>query len=574
MIYLASIPRSGSTLLASLLGQREDTFVSKTSNLGNIMGAVIRGFTESSETQASGADREDLYKTLRAVHGSHYSDKSEPVIIDKGRHWPNPVIMETMKATTGELPKIIATVRPPVECAASIYKIEGGGDKQRWVKESKLLHHMKESYGNLRSGYEKYPDNFLLIEYDNLCNHTQRELDRVADFIGVPHVTFDPSIQQVGEDDNVWGIEDLHTLGEKIGISTLDAREVLEYELFHCFDGGEFWNDKPEPDRGKEPLDLALAAGLIGEFDKSESILRNFAKEVDSDRTRFNLGFHEMRRGNLLRGHKYLEYGRNEGVFGGEVRYSGRPLWKGERNSTVLLHLEGGLGDMIHCSRYAKEIASYGNTVIAGGASELAEVLSEVEGVSAYCEKEAIGGVYHDYLVQGMSAPIPLDMEWSDVKGTPYIKRDGESQGRIGIKWFGNPEYEHQLHRLFPEEMMFDVVSDRKDQCISLQKDGEHPDWLERPSLETWSDTRKVISSCDLVITSCTSVAHMAGAIGIETWIVNPILPYYLWALPGNKTPHYNSMKLFNQTEYGCWEVPFKQIRKHLRGREICQITA
>jgi len=67
-----------------------------------------------------------------------------------------------------------------------------------------------------------------------------------------------------------------------------------------------------------------------------------------------------------------------------------------------------------------------------------------------------------------------------------------------------------------------------------------------------------------LVITSCTSIAHLAGAMGVETWVIVPILPYYLWALPTNTTPHYDSVTLFRQEKYGCWEAPFMKIKSEL----------
>ena len=109
---------------------------------------------------------------------------------------------------------------------------------------------------------------------------------------------------------------------------------------------------------------------------------------------------------------------------------------------------------------------------------------------------------------------------------------------------------------------MFDAVRDQD--CISLQKDGEIPEWMEKPSLETWEETRKQISRCDLVITSCTSIAHLAGAMGTETFIVVPILSYYLWALPVNTTPYYDSVTLFRQEKYGKWEEPFLNIISNL----------
>jgi hypothetical protein len=137
--------------------------------------------------------------------------------------------------------------------------------------------------------------------------------------------------------------------------------------------------------------------------------------------------------------------------------------------------------------------------------------------------------------------------------------------------------FEHEQHRLFPSELMFNTVND--EDCISLQKDvAQHgetdglvavPSWMETVPLDTWTDTQMAISKCDLVVTSCTGVAHLASAMGVETWVVVPILPYYLWALPGNKTPHYDSVTLYRQEKYGCWEAPFKKIKQDLLSRKV-----
>jgi len=118
---------------------------------------------------------------------------------------------------------------------------------------------------------------------------------------------------------------------------------------------------------------------------------------------------------------------------------------------------------------------------------------------------------------------------------------------------------------------MFDAVGNAD--CMSLQKEGEVPDWMSKPSLDSWDDTRDAISRCDLVISSCTAVAHLSAAMGIETWIVVPILPYYLWALPGNTTPHYDSVTLFRQEKYGCWKEPFKKIKTELVQRKISKFS-
>jgi len=138
MIFLSSIPRSGSTLLASLLGQRPDTYVSPTSNLGDIMGAVVMSFEKNPATKAGQCGKDELYRTLKGIADAKYTDRPESIIIDKGRMWPEPQIMETMSKVLGEQSKIIATVRPMVECIASFFEIDKGDNIENWIKTSPL----------------------------------------------------------------------------------------------------------------------------------------------------------------------------------------------------------------------------------------------------------------------------------------------------------------------------------------------------------------------------------------------------------------------------------------------------
>ena len=325
-----------------------------------------------------------------------------------------------------------------------------------------------------------------------------------------------------------------------------------------------------------DKLDLQLEAGIHGDFVTGQKLCDELEQErPNCNRSAFNRGWYEMMKGNLFLGHQLLDCGRPENVFGNlhTMSQSGQPEWHGQKGATVMMRMEGGLGDQIYAIRFAKDIADKGNRVVIDGGANLVDLMIDVEGVSAICQHEAAMGVFHDYWVPSMSVQVPLKLEFADVSGASYIRRIGKSEGKIGVRWSGNPMFEHEQHRMFPSEFMFDMLEGQD--CISLQKydkDTENnvpaPDWMEAPTLDTWRQTREQISRCDLVITSCTSVAHLAGAMGVETWIVVPVLPYYLWALPGNKTPHYDSVTLFRQEEYGNWEAPFKHMAKQLQLRQ------
>ena len=174
-----------------------------------------------------------------------------------------------------------------------------------------------------------------------------------------------------------------------------------------------------------------------------------------------------------------------------------------------------------------------------------------------------------------MSTVIPLKLEYSDVSGIPYIPKNKTKPNKkftIGVRWKGNPQFEHEQHRVFPSQLLFDNLKDLDCRFISLQRDlgvDEKPDWIESVPLDSWDDTKNAISSCDLVVTSCTSVAHLSGALGVPTCIIVPILSYYLWAIPGNTTPWYDSVTLFRQEVFGEWEKPMTDIKKHILDKYI-----
>ena len=320
-------------------------------------------------------------------------------------------------------------------------------------------------------------------------------------------------------------------------------------------------------------LDKQLEAGIHGNFDKGWLIAQQLEKETPTcQRAAFNRGWYLLRQGKLLEGHKLLDQGRFQNVFGNRHIGSKKPIWNGEEG-TVLLNLEGGLGDQIKSYRWAFDLKERGNRVVISCSPELASMFAEK---FAVVEHDAACGTYHDYWLPSMSAIVPFEYEYEDLTGKPYIERTADTvPGRIGVRWSGNPKFEHEQHRFCPADLMFDAVKGYD--CVSLQRDKDaelKPEWMEQAPLDDWQTTRKSISQCELVISSCTSVAHLAAAMGIEPWIVVPVLSYYLWALQGETTPYYNSVTLFRQKEYGSWKEPFAKIKERLQCTNMLKMAA
>jgi hypothetical protein len=319
------------------------------------------------------------------------------------------------------------------------------------------------------------------------------------------------------------------------------------------------------------PLDIALGHVINGEPHISEKILRE--QSQDDLRVLFNLGWHEMRHGNLKKGFEHLNYGRFINTFG--LPPLPGTIWKDEplENKTLLFRCEGGFGDQIMNFRFAKRFQEMGARVLVSCASELKPLFSRHGFICV--DNEVIMCAHYDYWVPAMSAPYILGLEFEDLDGSPFIsptepRKLFSKPGnlKVGIRWSGSPEFEDEQHRRFPPELMINLHDIPNTTFYSLQRDENLIDGLPfgdmREQMKTWDETANIIAGCDIIISSCTSVAHLSAAMGKPTWIVTPIMPYYTWVVPGNTSRWYDSVRLFRQEKYGEWEDPFQKIREEL----------
>jgi hypothetical protein len=329
------------------------------------------------------------------------------------------------------------------------------------------------------------------------------------------------------------------------------------------------------------PLDMALAAAINGHLDISEDILRS-QPEQDDARIVFNLGWHEMRHGNLKRGLEMMDAGRFINCFG-LPRIEGE-IWRDQdlKGKTLLFRCENGFGDQIMNFRFAKDFADKGANVVVSCDKSLKQIFSRHGFICI--DSEVTGNVYYDYWVPSMSAAHILGYDTDTFPSQPYMKAEPRKlyskKGtlKVGIRWAGNPEFEHQQHRRFDPQPLIDLHNIEGVTLYSLQRDEDLVDGLPfadlRDQMKTFDDTASIIAGLDLVITSCTSVAHLAAALGKETWIIVPVLPYYAWAAAGDKSVWYDSVRLFRQEKYGEWDAPLNAVRTALEEKVSMKAAA
>jgi hypothetical protein len=577
--FLAGLPRSGSTVLSSLLSQHPQIHSTTTSGLIDLMGALCMAWESSPAVHTQKTDKDEAYALLKSVMDTKYQGTTKPIVVDKSRGWANPQIMNTLEKVIGQKPKIISTVRHPADCAASFVRLANPQDLQGFLSNSQLVEHLKNSYATLYNGYKENPDCFLFVDYDDLLSHPQAQMDRIHAFLGVePHTYNFNSLdtQVVAErDDEVWGIPNLHKIGSRLERQhSRTAREILGYH-YDNYDPPKFWKGESFENVKPKKIDRSVRLSMQGKAKQAYKLICEAHKENPvCNKIAFNMGWFALGQNRLQEGMAYLSRGRYERCFGNPKPPVPTQIWDGKSMGTILYYLEGGLGDQIHALRYIKDINRRGCDVIVACSPELFPVVRCCEGVKTIVQHEAAGGVYHDWWVPAMSVLLPLGYEYPDISGKPYIPRisvpKNGKKPTIGIRWWGNPKFEHEQNRRFPLKPFFKAFEGIDADFVCLQRDegaDEAPPWMRRVRLDSWEDTRAELSKCDLVVSSCTSIAHMSGAMGIDTWIIVPVLHYYLWAVPGNQTPYYDSVRLFRQTKYGSWSAPMSELKTELNAR-------
>ena len=148
---------------------------------------------------------------------------------------------------------------------------------------------------------------------------------------------------------------------------------------------------------------------------------------------------------------------------------------------------------------------------------------------------------------------------------------------RIGINWRGREGTGEFRKRDIPLDFFRGLAAAPGMQLISLQKGGEQElrtihdrmPIMELEGLDTvngaFMDTAAVMMNLDLVITSDTSIAHLAGGLGVPVWLALPFAPDWRWLLDRSDSPWYPTMRLFRQKKAGGWTDVFVEIEEAAR---------
>ncbi|WP_244110231.1 tetratricopeptide repeat protein [Burkholderia cenocepacia] len=315
---------------------------------------------------------------------------------------------------------------------------------------------------------------------------------------------------------------------------------------------------------------------------------------------RHNLSLLQLARGDFTSGWRnYEARWDGSGELRGRLPVFSGPRWRGESlaGKTLLVWGEQGIGDVLQFCRYvpllAERVRREGGRIVWNSFPQMGALLerSLAQHVDAYdvaTQTDALPAF--DFELPLMSIPWMLGLD-GDVFATqgPYLHADraatdawrtalaGEKRLKVGLAWTGSLTHGRNRYRRVGLDRYADAFGRLQDDVAfySLQPGAQHDVEAARANgfavndytheWKTLDDTAAFIGALDLVITVCTSVAHLSGALGQFTWALLDANPHWVWQHDRPDSPFYPSVSLYRQSTFADWNPVLNDVAGDLR---------
>lgn len=373
------------------------------------------------------------------------------------------------------------------------------------------------------------------------------------------------------------------------------------------------WLRLREPD--KALIAARRAATLAPDFALAQLALSNAARESQSWAEAFNAIVHAAKISGAEPKIQFsvamlqlMQGDFANGWINFEARWSGSPelagkeafcpgqRWQGEalEGKTLLVWGEQGHGDAIQFIRFLPSIVKHardaGGKVICCCFRPLYELFKRS---LAGCDVEVLPSdlerlPHFDYHLPLASLPLVLGVTLEMLPApAAYLVPDaarverwrgeigGSARLKAGLVWTGSRNHQRNSVRAVCPERYAEAFS-RIDgiDWYSLQPGAaEDVERMERAGLHvvdrtselaSFDDTAALIANLDVVVTVCTSVAHLAAALGRPTWLLLDVNPHWVWMTERRDSPWYPSVRLYRQRNYRDWTAPLAELRADL----------
>ncbi len=309
-------------------------------------------------------------------------------------------------------------------------------------------------------------------------------------------------------------------------------------------------------------------------YDKLEQLRPGHAETI------WNRGLLKLLRGDMPSGWSDMEWRWKCKEFENKPGQRGTPEWRGEDLSgkSIAVFCEQGFGDVIQFCRYLPLLADRGAKVVLVVSPVIRRLLSTLDPRITIVGS----GLYiadADFQCTLLSLPDRFATTLATIPArVPYLAAEADLVGKwkpvlasdklkIGISWQGNPSGAVDFGRSLPLSALRPLSRIEGVQLISLQfQHGlDQLQKLAKPmkirtldgfnaGADGFVDTAAVMKNLDLVITSDSAPAHLAGALGVPVWTILKQVPDWRWLMDRSDSPWYPTMRLFRQHKRGDWK--------------------
>lgn len=243
LIFMSSLPRSGSTLLSRILSQNPKIHASPTSGLIEVLLNTRNHWTTFLEHRA--APNDALHRVLTAITDAYYADVKKPIVLDKSRL--HNAYLGLWHHILGYKPKVIVTYRNLPDIIASMEKLHQKTSLKRQPPFEKefywQMQHLEGrvgvwtmpeqiigvAYNRVVDAIQRHSDCLHFVNYEKLTKFPKETLDGIYKFLGEESFEHDfdnvPTINL--ENDDVNGFEGLHTTRSKVEWTASNAVNVI-----------------------------------------------------------------------------------------------------------------------------------------------------------------------------------------------------------------------------------------------------------------------------------------------------------------------------------------------------------
>jgi len=245
--FMSGLPRSGSTVLSSILNQNKSLYVTPTSPMMDLLSLNETEWRQCKEVIAN-PYIEQLYNLSDAIINGCWEHIPQQIIIDKHRGWPRNI--KTIERVFNNRPKIIITVRDIPSIVASFMTLLKASNttyidqiildnNMELTDENRAhvlwYHFIHDTWDSFKTGWEYNKSFFHLVEYDNLVINPVEELDKLYDFLELPKYNHNfTHIENISTDNDLsaWGLDGLHTIRPTLNKTSLPPEQTLGLEIY------------------------------------------------------------------------------------------------------------------------------------------------------------------------------------------------------------------------------------------------------------------------------------------------------------------------------------------------------